>query len=93
MIVFSAADGFLDPLKTTMVDDVDAQKYIASTDPLYIGHADKTAACTMIAVIQNPNRDINTAFQGCYEAYGSPDDHWQIAGNGSNYFGKYTQRK
>jgi hypothetical protein len=87
-IAFSSAYGFQDPLKTTMTNDTQAQKYIASYDPLYTGFPDKTASCTMTAIIENPAQDINVAFQGCYAAYGSLGDHWGIAGDGSNYFGR-----
>lgn len=85
--IFSSADGFQNPLQNTMTTLVQAQKYVASEDPLYIGYADKTAACTMIAIISNPKRDINDALAGCAKAYGSPNDQWNIAGSGSNYFG------
>lgn len=88
VITFSCAFAFQDPLNNTMVNTLQAQKYMASTTPLYNGPADKTASCTMTAIIENPARPISTAFDGCYEAYGKSQDNWEIAGDGSDFFGR-----
>lgn len=85
---FSCAFAFQDPLKNTIVNDLQAQKYMASTTPLYNGPADKTASCALTAIIENPARPISIAFNGCYQAYGKPQDNWDIAGDGSDFFGK-----
>lgn len=87
IFAFVSANGFQDPLETVMTQDLQAQKYIASQDVLYGGPTDKTAACTMIAMIENPTQEIQVSFLGCNQAFGA-QDHWGIVGAGADYFGK-----
>lgn len=87
IFAFASANSFQEPLQNTMIHDIQAQKYIASNDAIYGGPADKTAACTMIALIENQNRDIDTSYLGCYQTFGQ-QDQWEVSGFGSKYFGK-----
>lgn len=85
--ISAAAFGFNDPIKSVMINDVEAQQYIASKTALYIGTGDQTASCTMIGIIKNPSHDMSQVFSGCYIAFGSPEDQWGMDGQGSTHFG------
>lgn len=83
--IWLACEAFNDPMKTTMLDTAESQKYAAGINDLLVGPSDKAAACAMKAAIDG--KPMTAAFQDCYNQFDDKDDIWGFEGAGSDYFG------
>jgi len=83
--IWLACQAYNDPMKTSVMDTAQSQKYAAGINNLEIGPSDNAAACAMKAAIAG--QPITSSFQSCYETWDKPTDEWGISGNGSEYFG------
>jgi hypothetical protein len=83
--IWLACEAYNDPMKTSMLDTAQTQKYAAGINDLLVGPSDKAAACTMKAALDN--QPMTAAFQNCYAQLDNPEDQWGFGGNGSDYFG------
>jgi hypothetical protein len=77
--------GYNDPLKSSLIDVAQAQKYAAGMGDLLVGPSDLTAACAMKAAIKG--EPMKAAFDACYLQYDNKADQWGFGGNGADIFG------
>lgn len=77
--------GYNDPLKTSLIDVAQSQKYAAGIGELLVGPSDHTAACAMKAAMNG--EPMKAAFDACYLQYDSKEDQWGFGGNGADIFG------
>ena len=92
--IWLACEAFNDPMKTTMIDTAQSQKFAAGINDLIIGPSDNAAACAMEAALDG--KPMTVAFNTCYDQldkdHNDPDDpdhidQWGFDGKGSDYFG------
>lgn|SRR3990167_4021984 len=83
--IWLACQAYNDPMKTTMLDTAQSQKYAAGMNNLLVGPSDYAAACTMKAAMDG--QPLTASFENCYKNLDIGDDHWGFGGNGSDYFG------
>jgi hypothetical protein len=84
--IWLACEAFNDPIKSSIIETAQTQKYAAGINDLLVGPSDNTAACAMKAGIDgNP---MTASFKACYDQLDSPEDQWGFDGHGSDYFGK-----
>lgn len=84
--IWVAGEAFEDPMATTLIDLVKAQKFIAGVNELTIGPSDRAGACTMKAAIYG--KPITYSFEFCYKKYETDLDEWGIGGYGADFFGE-----
>lgn len=84
--IWVAGEAFEDPMESTLIDTVKAQKFIAGINELTIGPSDRTGACAMKAAIYG--KPITYSFEFCYKKYETDLDEWGIGGNGTDFFGE-----
>lgn len=77
--------GFNDPIKTTMLDVVQSQKYAAGVSDLLVGPSDDAAACSMMAAMDG--QPMQAAFEACRLEHNTIEDQWGFDGKGSDIFG------
>ena len=87
--IWLACEAFNDPLKSVMIEGVQAQKFAAGINDLLVGPSDRTAMCAMKAAITG--LPMTQAFQDCYKQLDTPADQWGFSGKGSEYFAKSMQ--
>ncbi len=87
--IWLACEAFNDPLKSVMLDQVQAQKFAAGINDLLVGPSDKTGACAMEAAIAG--QPMTQAFQDCYKKFDNPQDHWGFDGHGADLFGQLNK--
>ncbi|MDR3476473.1 MAG: hypothetical protein P4M14_00395 [Gammaproteobacteria bacterium] len=87
--IWLACQAYNDPMKTSVMDTAQSQKYAAGINDLEIGPSDEAAACAMKAAIEG--KPITASFQDCYNTFDRPKDgwvdNWGFGGSGSDYFG------
>jgi hypothetical protein len=84
--IWLACEAFNDPMKSSLLEDAQAQKYAAGINDLLVGPSDKTAACTMEAGING--QALTAAFNDCKQNLDDPQDQWGFDGHGSDMFGQ-----
>lgn len=83
--IWLACEAFNDPMKSSVIDIAETQKYAAGINDLRIGPSDRAAACAMEGAMKH--LPMKETFDACYKKLDIPSDHWGFDGNGSNYFG------
>ena len=84
--IWLACEAFNDPIRSSLIEDDQSQKYAAGLNDLLVGPSDRAAACTMKAALTGAA--MTPAFHDCYTKFDSPQDHWGFDGHGSDYFGQ-----
>ena len=84
--IWVAGEAFEDPMESTLIDTVKAQKFIAGVNELTIGPSDRAGACTMKAAIYG--KPITYSFEVCYKKYETDLDEWGLGGYGPDFFGE-----
>jgi hypothetical protein len=91
--IWLACQAFNDPMLSTMIASVEAQKYAAGINDLQIGSSDRAAACAMKAALDG--QPMTAAFWHCYTVEDKPTgnwvDKWGFDGRGSDLFGHPPQ--
>ena len=83
--IWLACEAFNDPIKTSLINIAQSQKYAAGINDLLVGPSDRAAACAMKAAIDgNP---MKAAFETCYKEFDVEADHWGFDGLGNDIFG------
>ena len=83
--IWLACEAYNDPIKTSLLDIAQSQKYAAGINNLIVGPSDQAAACTMKAAFEG--KPMTTSFQACYAEYDTAEDQWGFGGKGSDFFG------
>jgi hypothetical protein len=85
--VWVACRAFNDPMLSAMVNDAEAQKFVAGQVDLIAGYADRTGVCVMQSALSG--KSITNSVSLCHE---QQDLHWHnrwgVAGNGSDYLNR-----
>ena len=83
--IWLACQAYNRPLRTSVEDIAQSQKYAAGVTDLLVGPSDLTAACAMESAIDGfPMKD---AFDKCYDEFDVREDWWGYSGDGSDIFG------
>lgn len=83
--IWLACQAYNDPIKTSVMDIAQSQKYAAGINNLRVGPSDEAAACTMKEGFDG--KPLKASFEACYAKLDIEGDKWGFGGNGSDYFG------
>lgn len=84
--IWLACEAFNNPMLSTVIDGVQAQKFAAGINDLEIGPSDNTGACAMKAAIDG--QPMKEAFMNCYKTLDNSSDQWGFDGKGADMFGQ-----
>ena len=82
--IWLACEAYNDPMKTTLIETAEAQKYAAGINDLVVGPSDDAAACAMKKALDGA--PMTSSFFTCYRQYDTKEDQWGFGGRGSDYF-------
>ncbi|MBX3710185.1 MAG: hypothetical protein KIT56_02650 [Gammaproteobacteria bacterium] len=83
--IWLACMAYNDPIKTSVIDVAQSQKYAAGINDLLVGPSDRAAACAMKKAMDG--KPMTASFNECYLKYDVSDDKWGFGGNGADIFG------
>lgn len=83
--IWLACQAYNDPIKTSVIDIAQSQKYAAGITDLEVGPSDRAAACAMKAAMDG--KPMTAAFDACYLQYDTSEDKWGFGGHGADLFG------
>ena len=84
--IWLACEAFNDPIRSSLIEADQSQKYAAGINDLLVGPSDRAAGCAMKAALNGAA--MTPAFHDCYTKFDSPQDHWGFDGHGTDYFGQ-----